>query len=356
MDTNIYYIPEHKAVSITSNFAEEKKWMDLGVNPKIEYIPMTISDFSKYEIRGIGFTKVDNNYFQTIKSLFSDFNFNSVAFHNSTVDLSDVIIDVRELFIGEKSKIDISVKNFKNLEEVTFLSVKTFKGKILDQFDTVKKAIFWDSTKTYALAEMFPNIKELTVNKGSLTELDLRNNKNLEKLEVHLCSKLEKILLPDDHKLNDIFIENCKNLDISNLPSVARVWPQRKDNVEKKSSGVNLKSTGNKHLDSLIIDLKKNMEDYMHENAPSYTQDDVNECISLLSDYVVKVLASDSRDKAMEIVKSTILKLNNLNEKCDYSLIETNEREQIAEIIILAGHEKGYNSIDEDITEEWREW
>ena len=356
MDTNIYYIPEHKAVSITSNFDEEKKWMDLGVNPKIEYIPMTISDFSKYEIRGIGFTKVDNSYFQTIKSIFSDFNFNSVAFHNSTVDLSNITINVRELFIGEKSKIDISAKNFRNLEEVTFLSIKSFKGKILDQFDTIKKAVLWDSTKTSSFPEMFPNLIELTINKGGLTELDLRNNKHIEKLDVHYCTKLEKILLPDDHKLNDVFIENCKNLDISNLPSLARVWPKRKEKTEEKFSDVNLKSTGNKHLDSLIIELKKNIEDYMHENDPSYTQDDVNLCIVTLFDYVIKVFATGSKDEGMKIVKSTILKLNELNEKCDYSLIETNEREQIAEIIILAGSEMGYNSIDDDITEEWREW
>ncbi|WP_300691575.1 hypothetical protein [Chryseobacterium sp.] len=357
MDTNIYYIPEHKAVSITSNFDEEKKLMDLGVDPKIEYVPITISDFSKYVIRGIGFTKVDNTYFQTIKSVFSDFKFNSLAFHNSTIDLSSITIDVRELFIGEKSKMDISAKNFKNLEEITFLSVKTFKGKVLDQFVTVNKAVLWDSTKTSALTEMFPNLKELTINKGGLMELDLRNNKNLERLDIHLCSKLEKILLPDNHKLNEVLIENCKNLDLSNLPSsVTRVWPPRKEKIEKKSSDVNLESTGNKHIDSLILDLKKNMEDYMNENNPSYTQDDVNECVLLISNYVVKVLGSKSKEEAIEIVKSTVLKLNNLNEKCDYSLIETNEREQIAEIIILAGHEKGYNTVDEDITEEWREW
>jgi hypothetical protein len=356
MDTNIYYIPEYKAVSITSNFAEEKKMMDLGVDPKIEYIPITISDFSKYEIRGIGFTKVDNSYFQTIKNVFSDFKFKSLAFHDSTVDLSNVTINVQELFIGEKTKMDISAKNFKNLEEVTFLSIKSFKGKIPDQFDTVRKAVFWDSTKTSSFPEMFPNLIELTVNKGGLTELDLRNNKKLEKLGVHYCTKLEKILLPDDHKLNDIFIENCKNLDISNLPSLARIWPQRKVNAEKKSSDVVPKSTGNKQLDSLILDLKKNMEDYMHENDPSYTQDDVNLCIATLSDYVIKVFATGSKGEGMKIVKSTVLKLNDLNEKCDFSLIETNEREQIAEIIISAGHEKGYNAVDEDITEEWREW
>jgi hypothetical protein len=57
----------------------------------------------------------------------------------------------------------------------------------------------------------------------------------------------------------------------------------------------------------------------------------------------------------MLIVKSTVLKLNALNEKCDLSLIETNEREQITEIII-ASHKMKYNSLNEDITEEWREW
>ena len=31
-------------------------------------------------------------------------------------------------------------------------------------------------------------------------------------------------------------------------------------------------------------------------------------------------------------------------------------QEDIAEILILAGHLKGYNTRDEDIAEEWREW
>lgn len=58
----------------------------------------------------------------------------------------------------------------------------------------------------------------------------------------------------------------------------------------------------------------------------------------------------------MKIVKSTIEKLNILNGKCEGSLIETTEREQICEIIISASAKKGYNTIEEDITEAWREW
>jgi hypothetical protein len=48
--------------------------------------------------------------------------------------------------------------------------------------------------------------------------------------------------------------------------------------------------------------------------------------------------------------------LNDLNAGCDHNLIETDQREDIAEIIIIAGNDKGYNELTEDITEEWREW
>lgn len=115
-------------------------------------------------------------------------------------------------------------------------------------------------------------------------------------------------------------------------------------------------STGDKEIDNLINKLKKSMEDYMKEANPSYSQKDVDECAFLLSDYTINIFKTHSKEEAMPIVKSTILKLNTLNNRCKGSLIETGEREQIAEIIILAGHKMKYNSMDEDITEEWREW
>lgn len=94
----------------------------------------------------------------------------------------------------------------------------------------------------------------------------------------------------------------------------------------------------------------------MAVSKPSYSQKDIDECISILSEYTTNILKTHSREEAMLIVKSTVLKLNALNEKCDLSLIETIEREQITEIIILASHKMKYNSLNEDITEEWREW
>jgi hypothetical protein len=69
-----------------------------------------------------------------------------------------------------------------------------------------------------------------------------------------------------------------------------------------------------------------------------------------------QMVNSKSKEDGMQIVKITVLKLNELNKNSGWELIETEEREAIAAIIIAVGHNKGYNSMAEDITEEWREW
>lgn len=129
-------------------------------------------------------------------------------------------------------------------------------------------------------------------------------------------------------------------------------------NISKstKIQTAKMKLTGDKDIDNRIADLKKSMENYMKEANPSYSQNDIDECVSILTDYTVSIYKTRSKKEGMGTVKSAILRLNALNDKCKDSLIETGEREQIAEIIILASHKMKYNSMDEDVTEEFREW
>ena len=54
--------------------------------------------------------------------------------------------------------------------------------------------------------------------------------------------------------------------------------------------------------------------------------------------------------------KATVLKLNDLNERAGEDLIETDQREDICEYITKADALLGFNTEDEDVTEEWREW
>lgn len=115
---------------------------------------------------------------------------------------------------------------------------------------------------------------------------------------------------------------------------------------------MNLKE--NTEIRQIIERLEEGMVDYMSD--ADYGQRDVQKCIKLILNHLDQVENSSSKDEGLQIVKRTVVSLNELNERLDFELIETEERENIAEIIIIAGSLKGYNSRDEDVTEEWREW
>jgi len=102
--------------------------------------------------------------------------------------------------------------------------------------------------------------------------------------------------------------------------------------------------------------LKEDMIDFIVPGETAYSNDDVEECLKIISNFLQKIKSTNSKEEGMQIVKNIVISLNDLNEKCEYELIETDQRELIAEIIISAGNQMGFNSKDEDITEDWREW
>jgi hypothetical protein len=89
-----------------------------------------------------------------------------------------------------------------------------------------------------------------------------------------------------------------------------------------------------------------------------YTQKHVDRCATII-DSMFAALASapgaKSAEQILEIARAAVIKLNKLNDACDGSLIETGQREDLAELINAAAREAGLASTD-DITEKWREW
>ena len=122
-------------------------------------------------------------------------------------------------------------------------------------------------------------------------------------------------------------------------------------NFEKNRNEQTQKITNKvKTINELKIDLRKSMIDYIKTGNANYNEKDVRKCISIIDKFLIDIKNSKSKEDGLLIVKNTVLQLNNINKKTNFSLIETMERENIAEIINLAGYEKGYNAKDEDVT------
>ena len=102
-------------------------------------------------------------------------------------------------------------------------------------------------------------------------------------------------------------------------------------------------------------------EEDCDEYDAGYSQDEVDECGQILDEYIDTLIAlgEDADDKSiLRCVQRVVQKLNQLNERCDYQLIEIDQREEMVPYIIQAAEQAGLSThrLEYDITEEWREW
>ena len=101
------------------------------------------------------------------------------------------------------------------------------------------------------------------------------------------------------------------------------------------------------------------MIEFLEEwGGEGYTRNDVETCEALIHQYLTALDGMDTPTDAaiMEQVKILVLALNDLNEKTDYSLIETEAREAIWEVIQTSAVDCGLQDVPDDITEQWRDW
>lgn len=118
---------------------------------------------------------------------------------------------------------------------------------------------------------------------------------------------------------------------------------------------MNLNEYKEKVVEIVIEPMISFMEDW---DDGDYTMEDVESCKSLIYTYLEALadMAEPTDEAIMEQVQTLVLALNDLNEKTDYSLIETDAREAIWEVIQTSAVDCGLKEYGDDITEEWREW
>jgi hypothetical protein len=115
----------------------------------------------------------------------------------------------------------------------------------------------------------------------------------------------------------------------------------------------------NELKNDLLDDMRAYMEDVQADgDDPGYDDADIAECDAILAGFIARASQLEEGDRAgvMSAVKETVLALNALSERCE-SLIETDQREDICELIDRAGAALGVGSGEgEDLAGEWREW
>lgn len=146
--------------------------------------------------------------------------------------------------------------------------------------------------------------------------------------------------------------------DIENTPPPVQNSEQKvntKDSVERIFRATDFQE----ELDSIMAGMEEYLEeDDDDENScpAGYSIKDIQSFKSIISEFLKEVEQSGKlKNKILCITKKTILKLNQLNNTCGDTLIETEQREDIVSLILEAIKVAGVE-VSDDITFEWREW
>ena len=109
-------------------------------------------------------------------------------------------------------------------------------------------------------------------------------------------------------------------------------------------------------LDGLFSYMKAS-EDPGRGYACGYQLRHIDRCAAITRDYLKRLASPPMRnqERLLDEIRRVVQKLNRLNASCDGALIETDQREDLCQLILQAARKAGLKS-DADVTEAWREW
>ena len=100
-------------------------------------------------------------------------------------------------------------------------------------------------------------------------------------------------------------------------------------------------------------------DDDSYIDEPCCTFSDIDTCGNILENYIgnLTTISKDPDDeRIMALVEKTVKKLNKLNEKCEYELIDSVQGDDICEFIHDAAVEAGLVEHGENVADEWRDF
>lgn len=161
---------------------------------------------------------------------------------------------------------------------------------------------------------------------------------------------------PPDEAKQQAFLEECRA--VVGITLVNRLVPAAKDDLSKLMCALRnaMLALAQLSLDAICDDVHRKQDGYREF---IYTEADIAQCDAVLTHYLDTVQSAPVKNDSVKImvaVQTAVESLNDLNDRCGSSLIETDAREDICKLIQEAAERGGLSCDDMDITEEWREW
>ena len=107
-------------------------------------------------------------------------------------------------------------------------------------------------------------------------------------------------------------------------------------------------------IEKVLLSMREYLKEYRKDAG--YKKKDIKQVGEILKKYYEQVAqAENNNEKILMALKNVVLSLNEINEKTDYCLIETDQREDLCEFISKVAESCGFD-MSNDPTYEWREW
>jgi len=215
MDTKIY-LDKSGGLLITTRFSEWENNMRLGIFPQQHFLLIDTFALKSNHIilKSVSFDKVPLKDFVTINNYLKYIEFDEVAIHECNL-INVQLPNCKHLILGIKVKLNLSNEILLSIQKITFLSLKTFRGKILNDLNNIKDLIVWDDIGFInELLKKIPYIEILQLFKTNLETLDISLNHHLCLLELYNSKKLKRLEFTKDNMPNKISFEMCPNLVI----------------------------------------------------------------------------------------------------------------------------------------------
>jgi len=185
----------------------------LNISPPLGTEIFSLEDEIEADSINLGFDFIEAKDFEDVlRKMMNKRTINDMGIHDCNLNIkSDFCLTLNHLYIGNNVNINMTLWNI-IVNEVTFLSLKTFKGCFPPSIPSVRELTIWDDKNgVNEYLKVFSNISKLSLTNSNIEVLDLKLVLKLKEAHLAYCRKLKNVEVNEKNEIVKIIVKHCKN-------------------------------------------------------------------------------------------------------------------------------------------------